>query len=486
MSPFPHNDPAFPQLALAVDPERMLAHLAALVRPGRGTRLAGCRILRVRHRRGWRCIVHYELTVEREGVPQTHWVAGTLYAERGELTPRLRKLWSGIGADPGARAEALAPFAVVPSLGMLLQRFPCDHKLPGLWPAGATAVRELEGRLHDQAGGDWRIESRLLEPVRWRVGLSAVQRYRVDTRNARTGQARRRTFYLKSTAQAAQGQQLGAHLARESGAGRLPFATPAPCLDLPQLGLVGHEQAAGRELLTVLRDPHGDPKLPARLADVLAAWHRDGRPLPRDRGPEHQRRALHRLCSILVDAHPAVAGDIEFARRMIGERLETPPTLRPAHLDLNPDHVFVDGDRLVLLDLDSAANADPMADLGRFLARLGEAGLLGQAPTPAARRFGARFLNRYRSQAPDLWLESLPGCYAQALLGLAVHLFEHQHPYWQEQVERLTNLACEAAGGTLPAWLEAPRVPDEPHQAEPVAEGVLPGWKPAGIPGLML
>jgi aminoglycoside phosphotransferase (APT) family kinase protein len=113
------------------------------------------------------------------------------------------------------------------------------------------------------------------------------------------------------------------------------------------------------------------------------------------------------------------------------------------HGDLYENQVFVDGDRLGLIDLDDLGPGDPLLDAANFSAHLL---LLGTSATPAAAtilryrdELRAAFCHRFDADPADLrWRE------AYCLLRLASGPFRVLHPEWPCRMAQRLALATEA------------------------------------------
>jgi hypothetical protein len=101
-----------------------------------------------------------------------------------------------------------------------------------------------------------------------------------------------------------------------------------------------------------------------------------------------------------------------------------------------------------VVDLDSTALSDPVADGAKLFARLQDA-------ERSARRAAATaaFLDAYRAAVPTSWAARLPAHYACALLGLAVRALQHAEPDWPRRVATLLDRAERALAGGKHGWL---------------------------------
>jgi hypothetical protein len=120
----------------------------------------------------------------------------------------------------------------------------------------------------------------------------------------------------------------------------------------------------------------------------------------------------------------------------------------PTHRELKTDHIFLDGSRLGVVDLDSYATADPLLDPARLLADL--AGLSrGCAAADGRWENAARDVaEQYLHGAPPAWRDRLFLQYAGALLKEALDFFQHQRPEWPEHVDSLVEEARNSLSRT--------------------------------------
>ena len=149
-----------PQLEVAKDPELMREVFQRHLRPlsERIYEVRECRIFRVRHRQGKRCILEYTLRLEEldTGHERSERVTGVMYAQG-----HTRTLWEkGQLSDPGREipgaSPPFVPFSYIPELEMLVQVFPYDHLLPALPSLISGPSPELEPLLLARFGpGDW-------------------------------------------------------------------------------------------------------------------------------------------------------------------------------------------------------------------------------------------------------------------------------------------------------------------------------------------
>ena len=187
----PLADPSFPQLQVAGDPESMRGVFQRHLRPlnNKAYQVRDCRLSRIRYRRGERCVLQYTLRLAEAdtGSERIQWVTGVMYAD-----DKTRRKWEKLRVSyPKENSEIIStfePFSFIPDLGMLVQVFPYDRRLPTLPLLIAGPLPELESPLLARFGsGNWRTEVWNVEPVRYRAGLGAALRLTVQGQDDATG-----------------------------------------------------------------------------------------------------------------------------------------------------------------------------------------------------------------------------------------------------------------------------------------------------------
>ena len=137
--------------------------------------------------------------------------------------------------------------------------------------------------------------------------------------------------------------------------------------------------------------------------------------------------------------------EIEEILGAIEARLEEAATA-PAHLDVKPDHVFLDGDRVIFIDLDSCAAADPILDPARLLAHLGAMPDLVPVPRGRADRAAKFFIEEYFARVPGDWRPRLAANYACAALKAARDALQNQEPDWLDRIAAMIARAGAVLG----------------------------------------
>jgi hypothetical protein len=448
-------DPAFPQLGIATDPGLMKETFRTHLRPvGKAYDIEDCRLIRLRYRKDSRCFLLYTLRLLEPdtGRERDLQVTGLLYAEENRAERAWRKLQA---TNPRQKIPnpwlTFEPVSFVPELDMLVQVFPYDRRLPTLPLLAAGPPPELEPLLLIRFGpGDWRAEAWNIEPVRYREQGAAVLRYTAKARNAATGERREKSFYAKVYRHEKGGQTYQALRALWSQAGaREGFTVVRPVAYLSDLRALILEEAPGTPLDEILLRDRDTTGALRRAAQALAAFNQSDAPATtRPHLLADQVAVLERAGRVLGRACPHLRLEVESIIKGVSAGLEEVP-LRPTHRDLKPDHIFLDGERTMFIDLDSFAKADPVLDPAYLLARLAAMPALFPIPRQRARTAAREFAKEYFAHVPRTWHDRLPFHYAGTLLKAAHGLFRRQAPDWPDKIATLLEEAKASLAGRV-------------------------------------
>jgi Ser/Thr protein kinase RdoA (MazF antagonist) len=443
-------DPRLPELAVACDPARMTALLRRRLRPRGGAAIEGCALEELRHRADRRTVLRYRVAVG--GAARPHWwLTGLLYG--GRAAPgRAAAVAEELRAVAPAPAEIAweQPFesvALLPELGMVVQAFPFDRRLPALAPLSGGPGPELAALLCARAGlPAARIDGWTSELVRYRPQRCAVLRWTL------TGCGGPHRFYVKLHAKDA---DLAA--ARDVPARAGGFAVSRPLLELPDRRLVAYAEAPGTPFDHVVFRGAGAAEAARVVGGALAALHRDAALPPRRFTAADERADVAQAAALVRWGRPDLERRVRRIQACIGRALrDVPPAF--VHGDLKPDHVLLAGGRPALIDLDTRAAADPVLDPGKLLARLFGLALERPAAGPAARAASRALADAYFAAVPRDWRARLEPHYAAALLKLAASLLRRQAPGWPALAGALVAEADRATAGLAgpPAPTAAP------------------------------
>jgi hypothetical protein len=448
-------DPVFPGLGVASDPEIMRGIFQKHLRPlnNKAYHVRDCRLSRVRYRRGARCVLQYTLRLLEAdtGSERIQWVTGVMYAD-----DKARRKWEKLRVSyPKELSEIIStfePFSFIPDLGMLVQVFPYDRRLPTLPLLIAEPLPELESPLLARFGpGNWRTEVWNVEPVRYRAGLGAALRLTVQGQDDATSRRIERRFYAKVYRDEGQGQQTHQVLRalwKQARANGECFTVVRPLAYLSGLRTLLQEEAPGMPLEEIILRESDTTGAVRRVAQALAAFNQGDAPATtRQYLLADQVADLERARRLLGWACPNLRLEVESIIEDVLAGLEEVP-LRPTHRDLKPDHIFVDGERTIFIDLDSFAKADPVLDPAHLLARLVVPALF-PIPRQRARAVAWEFAEEYFAHVPGAWHDRLPLHYAGTLLKKAPGFFRRQVPDWPDKIATLLEEARASLAGRV-------------------------------------
>jgi hypothetical protein len=449
-------DPAFPQLKIATDAGLMKQTFRTYLRPvgGKVYDIEDCRLIRLRYRQDSRCFLLYTLRlVEPDtGRERDVQVTGLIYAEKDKAEHTWRKLKA---TDPQQEIPdgwlTFEPVSFVPELGMLVQVFPYDHRLPTLPLLTAGPPPELETVLLGRFGpGDWRVQAWNTEPVRY-LDRGVVLRYTARARNAVTGRRTEKSFYAKvyRYKKAEQTYQALRALWSQAGANGEAFTVVRPLAYLSDLRALILEEAPGTPLDEILLGDGDTTRAVRRVARALAAFNQGDAPATARQYLLADHAAyLERAARVLRRGCPHLRLEVESILEGVLAGLQEVP-LRPTHRHLSPDHIFLDGERTTFIDLDMFAKADPVLDPARLLTRLAAMPALFPIPRQRARAAGREFAEEYFAHVPGAWQERLPFHYAGTLLKTADGFFRRQVPDWPGRIAGLIEEARDSLAGKV-------------------------------------
>jgi hypothetical protein len=450
------TDPAFPQLKIATDAGLMKEIFRTHLRPvgGKVYDIEDCRLIRLRYRQDSRRYLLYTLRlVEPDtGRERDVQVTGLIYAEKDKAEHTWRKLKA---TDPQQEIPdgwlTFEPVSFVPELDMLVQVFPYDHRLPTLPLVTAGPPPELEPVLLGRFGpGDWRVQAWKVEPVRY-LDRGVVLRYTARARNAATGRRGEKSFYAKvyRYKKAEQTYQALRALWSQAGANGEAFTVVRPLAYLSDLRALILEEAPGTPLDEILLGEGDTTAALRRVARALAAFNQGDAPqTTRQYLLADHAAYLQRAARVLRRGCPHLRLEVDSIIEGVLAGLQEVP-LRPTHRDLKADHIFLDGERTIFIDLDMFARADPVLDPARLLTRFAAMPALFPISRQRARAAGREFAEEYFANVPGAWQERLPFHYAGTLLKTADGFFRRQVPDWPGRIAGLLEEARASLAGRV-------------------------------------
>ena len=326
--------------------------------------------------------------------------------------------------------------AMLPELDALAHGFPFDLQL-----------RQLKKILNPAVAADklapWLPvgQSAKLDPRPRVVRYKPLRRCVIEYR-ARSENGKRRTLYGKCqrTADEIASRRVYDALADSDSPATAELSVAQPCGSVSDWHMLVWHRSPGESLSRLLVGPDAE-RVAAKAGRALAAFHRIDVHLDGEHGPQHELDTLSTWVRLAGAAFPSAASVLRPAQEALVEAAsrESVGSFRPAHRDFHDGQLLVHRDRVVLLDLDTASNAEPELDAANFLAHLRHLG--HHLPGLATARLAAAFLDAYTARRCRLHPERLRWYEASASLRLAsVHAFR---PSWSPAC---SALAKEALG----------------------------------------
>ncbi len=355
---------------------------------------------------------------------------------------RTRKVWESIcraearrGADTSG--AALAPFAYVPELDMLLQVFPHDHRLPAIAALMAGPPPALQPSLLAEFGPEaWQVEKWTVEPVQYRVDMRAILRLTVRAADGDRGEVAERQVYAKVYRDPEAGRrshrvQRVLHERASAAHGLLTIARPIAFVD--GLRTVVTESLPGTSLSKIIR--RGDGLIPAvrSAAKAVSEFHHLDVDAPR-RSMADDIARLREAEDTVRSARPDLAQDVSDLVNAVIDGLDAAPTAI-IHGDLKPEHILIGGDSVALIDFDLCGAADPVIDVAHLVAFLGASQERARSRRDQSESAAQVFVEEYFAYAPDSWRARLPFYHAMTGIHRAAGLCRRRGADGQERVD---------------------------------------------------
>jgi hypothetical protein len=433
---------------LVLDPDVVAAALARHLLDGT-SRIESCRVVRYRHRPADRSLVQYLARVrDAQGRISEERVTGQWHATRERTAAIFRRVERRAAAGTAMWTRGFAPVFFDEPLGMLATTFPFDRRLPALHAVASAAAPALVSAMLNAMGADGaQLTSVDVATVRYREQLNAVCRYRLVA--LVNGLEEEAVFFAKAYADDGGQRMYGVMHALAAATlrpgtharVRAPIAYDAALRTLVVAG------AAGMPLDTLhrLESPYLDANL-TRLAAALADFGRCEAALPGGPGGRSMIHAIDRAALAISRGHPALAQGARMLRQRIAAAL-TPRRVGLVHGDLKLEHMFLEGNDVWLIDVDSAHEGDPLWDLALLQARWWAAcDATGSTHTTGDRGW-AILEATYLARVPPDWKAHLVPLQAAALIDVAAGVIKRQEPDWQARAARLVARALRAGQG---------------------------------------
>ncbi len=430
-----------------VHPATMRAVLCRHLRAGSaGAMVVGCRVARYRHRPGVRCLVQYDVRVrDAEGRDTTVCVTGQWHAAEGRSDALYRKLRAAARSMTGPWTAPLPPVFFDPATAMVGTTFPWDRRLPSLPDVVSGRSMDVVAPMLAAMGTPpSALEDVAVETVRYREQLNAVCRYTLTTRLEQ--ERREARFFVKAYADdggaraAATIDALAAATSSRGGAALVQ--RPVAYVDRLRTLVLADTPGAPLDRLPLDRE-HDAAAALARVATALARFGQLHPVLDSRRAPAERVASLERSCLALAHALPERASAVAAARARAASAFGHGPG-GATHGDIKLEHVFLAGDDVFLIDLDSCHLGDPLWDLALLQARWWAARDAVEAER-ARRDWGTHILeSAYFSSAPAAAGRHLPSLRTIALIDVAAGVVKRREPEWSIRAGRLVDVAAGA------------------------------------------
>lgn len=418
-------DSALPHLSFCADPNTI--HHFITTRLGMPAQ-SHVVLSRVRYRRGQRCIMQFSVSGTGKALES---VCALVYPV-DQVAEKWQKICQRLQQHP-----ALAEYAVcIAALGLVLLRYPYDHLLTQLpryaneWaPKDQAAIASALGL---KPHADIKTQTKLL---RYRYGISAVLRVVQQDSHHAPRQAILKCYPDAQAYDAARTLQAWNAHADDNQHG-LGTVQPLACFDDGHSLLLSHAQGQTLEALLVAGQAETALR---RFGRELARLHCSAMTLPKQHSQSMEAANLRRATTYLTEAMPARAVELSTLVELIIAAQCWTTQLALTHRDLKLDHVYIHGDQLMLIDLDSCAMSDPLLDPALLIARLAAAPYLLAVSEEACAAATQQFLDSYCSEQSDREAiqNRMAPFIAGAMLDVASGFYRRHEDNWREAVDAL-------------------------------------------------
>ena len=402
---------------------------------------------------GSRCILQYALRLlhSDDRSPNEHqssdvWVTSVLYPEMGQAENAWSELRAG-GRNIAADLLIFEPVTLIGQFQMVVHAFPFDRLIHSLSSTLRGPWPELQQRLLACFGPDcWEIERQLVEPLRYLHEQNAVLRYTVHARTAAQRQTKR--FYAK-VYRTRHGEQLNKFLQQmhhNVNSAAAKFTVVEPLFYCSERRCLVLAEAPGRSLQQILSDSEDGIDSVRHVARALAAFNQSEVPALASHSAREQLGFLQRAAELLRWARPASTALIDDVVNDASARLQDVPHA-PIHWDLKTDHIFLDGDQVIFIDLDTVSLGDPARDPAHLAAHIACRIDFPEIDPERARAAALALVEEYFAHVSASWREQFTLQYAIAALEAACGLFKRQEPGWEDRTTTAIQEARAALAG---------------------------------------
>jgi len=330
-----------------------------------------------------------------------------------------------IGKAHGISERTIGVLDFTPK-GVMPRIFTADERLP--WLPIAMDMNEMQKRFSELPGyvgyGD---QIKLLEifPVRYKPGLHCVIRYTVET------PAGKEMFYGKSfsgNAERLMKALMDLHQSSQENP-EMPLIS-APVAVWPEMEMILQTAVPdGIEFTHFAYDQRHDASVReswmAKVGRALGALHNNSIAPNEIKTIHDDLKDLHEFPLIMAKVEPELATKYEEVIQQINTKVNHFKESKSvaSHGAMRTDQFILQGDRLVMIDLDSYCWANPARDLGNFLAYLCWKAIRQPEHAQFIERAGRAFLEGYLSVQDDIDEKWLSVYQAASLLKIAGHRF---------------------------------------------------------------
>ena len=288
-----------------------------------------------------------------------------------------------------------------------------------------------------------------MAPTRYRTELGAALKYTLQARDATTGRAETLRCFVKvyRNDHGEHTFELLQSLGQRGERGEIPYSVVRPVAYRADLRTLVLEEAPGTALQRLLRGGHDAANALRITARAVAAFNQDdlGNANVAESPLAVQLEELRRGATIVEWARPELAAQVRAITAAVAAGLEEVAPA-PIHGDLKPDHVFLAGDRVIFIDLDSVVLGDPVRDPAHMFAYVAGRVGLDAMTAEQARAAAGLFAAEYFHHVPGAWRRRFGLHCAGALVEVASAIFRRQEAQWPEKVAAAVAAARECLG----------------------------------------
>jgi phosphotransferase family enzyme len=184
------------------------------------------------------------------------------------------------------------------------------------------------------------------------------------------------------------------------------FRIPRPVQHFPDLGLILQGKAGGSKLRSYVGRGNSASLSYMRMTGLwLAKLHNLKVPSPQTCTYVNEIASLRMFVAALSADQPNLAAELQSRAATLEHAFagfqHVPATI--VHGDFHPDHIFVGGDFVTVIDFERFCVTDPARDLGSFIAHMRTMACLSGRSSLAANREADAFLDSYFSAIP--WMQ---------------------------------------------------------------------------------